>query len=232
MGDQDLTSLHRILLGHSRHSDLEDEVEKHPELANRMDRWGRTPLHVAVWLEDVDAVRTLLYYGAEVGFRNAEGISVFHACAKTGSDEIMQLLLESAPTQDEGLRCSYLNDPSIYGTPPCLEAAVGGNVDVLRTLVRYGCDLSAKDIDGDNIVHYACLPHQGSEMALLLIGLDLSSVDLLSENENGDSALDVVYDRVDEEYSAIQSEDGNQEEFEIWSTLLQYLESLVDNHEE
>ncbi|KAK3607959.1 hypothetical protein CHS0354_006558 [Potamilus streckersoni] len=107
-----------------------------------------------------EAMTYLLQNGADINYRSKNGESLLHAACLHGRLNMIELLLSktSLPV--------YLYDNN--GRSVCHSAASGGRVDFLEFLVTSGADPLCTDIEGMNLLQYACL-EGNTEMAFYLM---------------------------------------------------------------
>ena len=96
---------------------------------------GATALHWAVYRADVEATDLLIRAGAKVDAANRHGVRPLSLACANGSAQIVEKLLAAGA------------DPhaAVGGEPPILAAARAGNVEVVKSLARYGADVNAKE---------------------------------------------------------------------------------------
>jgi len=97
-------------------------------------------LHEAVYDQDFESVKSLLKKGADI---NQVGLyrdgSALHLAARSGQQEIAQLLIDSGATVD-------IRDLSDY--TPLHNAAWNGNLDIVKLLLNAGADITARNYSG------------------------------------------------------------------------------------
>lgn len=97
-------------------------------------------LHEAVYDRDFESVKSLLKKGADI---NQVGLyrdgSALHLAARSGQQEIAQLLIDSGATVD-------IRDLSDY--TPLHNAAWNGNLDIVKLLLNSGADITARNYSG------------------------------------------------------------------------------------
>ncbi len=97
-------------------------------------------LHEAVYDRDFESVKSLLKKGADI---NQVGLyrdgSALHLAARSGQQEIAQLLIDSGATVD-------IRDLSDY--TPLHNAAWNGNLDIVKLLLNAGADITARNYSG------------------------------------------------------------------------------------
>ena len=136
------------------------EVLDHGFDVNLRNVCGETPLMCAVNFENIDTVAFLLKNHADVNARDDQQSTCLHLAAlndKSGS--ITRMLLRCNPDFEtmDGI-----------GMTPLFLAAFNGNDAVLRLLLRFGARPEAKELDGFNALHYACMRANHVFMSRLL----------------------------------------------------------------
>ena len=138
------STLHKILLGLS-HDDLESELESSTAEINVGDSRMMTPLFLATMRNDLQAVKTLLTYGADPNVVDALGRTpLFFA----GSTDICKLLLDAGVnihTPKSALGRSALHQRYTLSSRWCLES---DTVDIIDMLVKAGIGVDVRDSDG------------------------------------------------------------------------------------
>jgi ankyrin repeat protein len=98
---------------------------------------GTTDLGRAVQQGDVPAVRRLLAAGADPERGEAEsGKSPLHFAAAVGRTDLVTLLIEAGARPDT---------PDHWGSPPLVEAATNGHLEVVRALLQHGARSGLQD---------------------------------------------------------------------------------------
>ena len=121
---------------------------------------GETPLMCAVNSENVDTVAFLLKNHADVNGRDdQQSTCLYLAASNNKSGSIIELLLRRNPDIEmmDGI-----------GLTPLFLAAFNGNDAVIRPLLRFGARSEAKELDGFNALHYACMQANHVFMSRLL----------------------------------------------------------------
>jgi ankyrin repeat protein len=99
---------------------------------------GETPLHIATRRGEKDLVNTLLRNKQGWSTRNNQtkhGYSALHFAARTGSEEIVAMLIEANASIDPVTK---------FGWTPLMWAACNGHAEVCHMLLRAGAD---KDLE-------------------------------------------------------------------------------------
>lgn len=139
-------------------------------------------LYAAVSDNNIGRVKELLRHVCPDIIRADQGNFLFKACS-SGFTEIVRLLL------DNGVNI----DPTIMGWTP-LHYACGSsksNAEIVRCLIKAGCDVNAKDVDGQTALHRACnIGHPEMVRLLLAAGADVET-----ENDFGVTPLDIAIDK-------------------------------------
>ena len=110
---------------------------------------GETPLMCAVNAENVDTVTILLKNHADINAIDDQQATCLHlAASKDESGSMTQLLLRHNPDIEimDGM-----------GLTPLFLAAFNGNDAVVHQLLKFGAEPEAKESDGFNALHYACM---------------------------------------------------------------------------
>ncbi|OGE46567.1 hypothetical protein PENARI_c187G02191 [Penicillium arizonense] len=110
---------------------------------------GDTVLHIAAssssWCPSMECVRKLLLLGADVQFRNNDGLTPLSLAVRMGSIEATKILLEHGS-------CADSRDKN--GKSPLHYAAEAGNVHkIVKLLIQYGADVNSRDILGFTPLH-------------------------------------------------------------------------------
>ncbi|KAK0410679.1 hypothetical protein QR680_005270 [Steinernema hermaphroditum] len=122
-----------------------------------------TLLHYAVYLESVDAVRTLLSSGVNPCIQNDEGKRAIQLASENEAirSAFVQELLQATAHSNLGRVCQMLSsgvDINSVDSPSTMNTALHwaasfGNDDIVRTLCESGADVSAVNAKGDTPLH-------------------------------------------------------------------------------
>lgn len=80
-------------------------------------------------------------------------------------------------------------------TPVILASANGAHAKCLKLLIDHGCDLNAKNVDGDTSAMHACRSNSETAPDCLQLLVD-AGIELDATNEKGDSALKIATDKL------------------------------------
>ena len=69
-------------------------LNRNPELANKKDSFGRTPLHIAAAQDQIEMAKLLIGFGADLDARDEHGRTPSIDAASTGFTEVIQLLID------------------------------------------------------------------------------------------------------------------------------------------
>lgn len=132
------------------------------------DEMDQTPLHLAASLGCDDMMPLILQQGAVVDALDSQRRTPFHLAATRRSFASVEVLL--AAGADLSLRFGD-EDESALET-----AAIYGDVDVMRAIVRHGVDVNARDSEGFTALHAAAENNQeGAIDVLIAAGADVNA---------------------------------------------------------
>ncbi|HTJ97549.1 MAG TPA: ankyrin repeat domain-containing protein [Rhodocyclaceae bacterium] len=103
-------------------------------------------LSFAALLKNIDMVRLLLAYGADIKLLSPDGRDALADAIAGGEPQIVQILLEAGSDPNHAL-------PS--GLPPAGLASLQGSVDSLRALLNHGADANWRDVHGITLLMLA-----------------------------------------------------------------------------
>ena len=164
------------------------------------DSWGRTPLHIAVSLGNLNIIKLLLSVGARVDAVDASGRNSLHIASMNGSVEIVKLLLLEFPSfsflqnsngEENTNTDAVLHAVDELGLTPFAHACQSGQMITAAFLIGQGASLLTKDIYGSGIQHMACRSGNISLVEWLLNGFDLDFTEL---NNYKQSPIDIAND--------------------------------------
>ncbi|XP_077977699.1 uncharacterized protein LOC144433265 [Glandiceps talaboti] len=119
---------------------MEEALTFHKYEVDGKDCLGMTALHWAVCYERVQAIKLLIGKGARIDSSDKfGGTPLFYATGRAPNAEIAQYLIENGATVD------YRNT---NGAIPLHGAALQGNTECVKLLLKHGADPKAMDHDG------------------------------------------------------------------------------------
>ncbi|HEX3299529.1 MAG TPA: ankyrin repeat domain-containing protein [Actinomycetota bacterium] len=121
---------------------LTELLAEDPELVDAMSGDGFTPLHLAAFFGQTDAVRLLLARGATVD-RNGTGWMTgtpLHAAASGSHAGVVRMLLDAGADPNNRQR---------HGYTPLHSAAANGDLESIDLLLETGADPAATNDDGE-----------------------------------------------------------------------------------
>ncbi|XP_056115958.1 ankyrin repeat and SOCS box protein 2 isoform X3 [Rhinichthys klamathensis goyatoka] len=151
-----------------------------PGMVNQRTLNWKTALMLAVTMEHLACVKSLLENGADPDIANMERETpLYKACEKENPAMVAMLLNYGASVNKNCIQgwtalhesvcrnnveiCEILvkagakvNMPNMYGITPIFVAAQSGKVDALRMLLRNGADLNSQAADGATALYEAC----------------------------------------------------------------------------
>lgn len=132
---------------------------------NRDLRYGNSPLHKAVYFKDIENVKLLLSYGADVNIKDNRG-KIAWRCAVNSDGSIVELnvlklLLARKP---------MLTSLTVNGRMQMYDLFVRGCEAAVSMILQSGIDLSGKDDEGNTIFHYLARNNNLSGSKLLPVG--------------------------------------------------------------
>ncbi|XP_046575310.1 serine/threonine-protein phosphatase 6 regulatory ankyrin repeat subunit C-like [Haliotis rubra] len=186
-------------------------VSKNCDLT-QSDVWGNNILHIAcrggyvtivddiihLGLSDIDCRgqnrKTPVLWAAEMGHKSVFDLLVHTGCDLTISDEDRDTILHKAcyggnvDIIEYVVSCNIvnMNRRNNFEKTPVMCAVEKGQKRVFDRLVRKGCDLNLKYINGDNILHRACF---GGDLDIIEYILSHQIVDVNSRDHLGRTAV-------------------------------------------
>ncbi len=193
------------------YANLIDTLAKAGADPNLPDRYGQTPLDLALAYKNPNVIRALLHLGSSLQASRLAANKAMEAAALRGQVDTIRTLIESgfdinAPTASGS---TYLHDAALKGQTkavqllldrganieavnssggtPLHDAALGGSSDVMRILLDHGAAVNARDTESaaTPLMLAASLARTSAISLLLARGADPSLRD-----RQGHSALD------------------------------------------
>ena len=133
--------------------------------ANEAGADGTTSLHWAVYRDDLPIVERLIRAGAAVDAANRYGVRPLTIAVAAGQAGVVEVLLAAG---------ADATTPTA-GEPPILSAARTGSLDTVRSLVRHGADINAREtLRGQTALMWAVAEdHAAVAQTLLELGADV-----------------------------------------------------------
>ena len=121
---------------------------------------GSTPLHYAVYHDDVALVESLLKAGANASVSNAYGSTPLSEAAVRGNPRVIELLLKAKADPNQG---------NADGQTPLMTLARTSNVEAAKLLIRHGADVNAiEHWHNQTALMFAAAERQPAMVKLLL----------------------------------------------------------------
>jgi len=143
-----LTILHQIVLGLTV-LDLRTQLSLTTAGIDTCDSIGRTPLMWATARSDLDAMRLLLDFSANIEIPDPYNRNVFHIAGRYGSSEALKLLLQyivNSPVPENMERDAYyarlLNRPDIYENTPLCQTTFACRTNHSLLLLEFPCTIN------------------------------------------------------------------------------------------
>ena len=134
-------------------------IEKEPDLINKRDDQGWTPLHHASFRGHNEVVKFLITSGAEINALDNFRSTPLHRAALRGHMKITGLLVENS---------ADINKISTFGSTPLAFAVRGNQKEVTEYLISKGADVNLRQGDGDAPLHTAAVFDRKEIVELLL----------------------------------------------------------------
>ncbi|XP_048247424.1 ankyrin-3-like isoform X2 [Haliotis rufescens] len=141
---------------------------------NNISPGGWTPVMIAVCLGHTQVFNTLLKEQCDLSLVLDNGDNIIHVACSGSNAAIVKELVSNDKIS--------LEKKDLLGRTPLMKAASTGNKKVFNLLVKEGCNLSAMDYEGNNMLHYAC---SGSSVFIVRYLLRQKVADIESRGEDG-----------------------------------------------
>ena len=120
------------------------------DVQNQKGKSKKTLLHYACGNGYLGLAKLLKERGANINAKDKDGNNALHAaCLFSGSEAMITWLLDVCEIDIETEGCAQM--------PPFLFAAQGGQLEIAKLLKEQEANINAKDKDGNNALHFACL---------------------------------------------------------------------------
>lgn len=133
---------------------------------NQTNLQSYTPLHYASAGYSTEIITLLLDKGADLFSKTDKGYMPIHIACQKGSSEVLEHLIKECPTERKE---EMLEAKDNSGNTPLLlakESMTRANFNLLQT--TYKCDTTAKNINGDTVLHKFARNDDGMLTAKLL----------------------------------------------------------------
>jgi ankyrin repeat protein len=139
----------------------------HPEFIDARGRNGLTPLQEASYWGKVEAVKALLWLGANVHARERRsGATALFSASQGGQHSIVRILVSFG---------ANVNTPMNDGATPVCIASQLGHESTVRALASLGADVNTPDMDGVTPVYIASqMGHDATVLVLASLGADVN----------------------------------------------------------
>lgn len=125
---------------------------------NAIDLCGDTPLFKAVIKGHEECVRLLLekkYDVLKLDAKNEWNQNVFHLIATHNRKNILQMIYNLYPFDNQKEMKEIVNEKDRDGTTPLTIAVKNGCVDIVQILVKMNANVNEIDVDGNTPLHFA-----------------------------------------------------------------------------
>lgn len=175
-----------MMAAQNGHADVVALLLSHGADVNMKNKAGTTALMWAATRGHARVVRVLLAAGADPDVRDVTGYTALTLARMKGHDQVVRLL------EEVGARDSHLLDEEamISQEEQLREAALNGDVDAVRRLLKAGVNPDARDPEGRTALMYAATGGEATIMELLLdAGADVNARDAYGSTALMEAAL-------------------------------------------
>lgn len=134
------------------------------QLSDDYDLVCESPLHVAIFFEQLDIAETLLGHGADINLKNGLGATPLHLAAVAGNLTTTEFLLDRAALMES--RDENLNTPLIT-------AIVHGKFEVAKFLIKRGANTAVKNQTRQNLLQLICNRNGEPDLKMFAYLLDM-----------------------------------------------------------
>lgn len=120
-------------------------IKINPDTVNSTNQRGHTPLILATYHNQTQAVSHLIKNGANINYTFSQG-SAIHGATYKGYLEIVQILV------DNGIN---IDIPDQNGTTPLIYATIFNHIGIVKLLFGKGANINHKDNTGNSASDYA-----------------------------------------------------------------------------
>jgi len=150
--DEGETPLHEAMIGAFRDTtnsaiEIVKLLVEHGADINKQTTQGTTPIFWAIYGDKPDLMEYLLSVGADINLSNSNGLSPLHESITRGKAEYVVMLVQNGARND-------IKDTH-YGFTPLHQAALNGNIEIVKAVLPCVKDINVKDNEGHTPVYYA-----------------------------------------------------------------------------
>ncbi|XP_029547495.1 transient receptor potential cation channel subfamily A member 1 [Salmo trutta] len=127
---------------------------------------GNTPVMLACFINNTEALSILLRHGARLSSQNKLGHYAIHAAAFAGSKKAMDVILKAGEEMGHSIE-EHINFLDKSWSSPLHLAVWGGNMNIIEFCIHKGAKIDQQQVDGSTALHLAC--SQGATEAVKLI---------------------------------------------------------------
>jgi len=110
---------------------------------NKENKYGKTPLEIAVSSGNLDMVRLLVELGADINKENKYNRTPLEIAISSGKIDMLRLLVELGDD---------INKENSLGKTPLYTAVIKNQINIVKLLVELGADINKIDIDGNTLL--------------------------------------------------------------------------------
>ncbi|XP_071085307.1 putative ankyrin repeat protein RF_0381 [Haliotis cracherodii] len=144
-------------------------------------RFGRTPVMKAAGAGEQKVFDLLVSKGCDLSAVDDEGNNILHLACLSDNVHIVEYLITHS--------IADIESRGQFGRTPVLKAAYKGKQKVFDLLVGKGCDLSAVDDEGNNILHLAAF---AGTVGIVNRLLSESPVEVSATNKRGETPVQIA----------------------------------------
>ena len=145
---------------HSAASKNTEKGDKQTGQKMRLNKYGESPLHVAVKRGDIEKVQSILSEGADANSKDHAGWRPIHEAMREGENALRIILL----LVDHG---ADINAQSDSGNTALHDAAAYMSQEIIEYLIKSGADPSVENLDGKSPLDIAKMPQYARTKQIL-----------------------------------------------------------------
>ncbi|CAB0042309.1 unnamed protein product [Trichogramma brassicae] len=193
--DEGMTPLHRLCEKDVNYDwmelffEINDEIQQTVLVDARANN-GDTPMHTALYDEEIEKFKFLLKRRADPNIANEEGLTPLHIiCSRKIDDDLAKIFLKL----NDGIHQTVQIDvQDKLGSTPLHWALNCGNKKVTEILLKKGADLNLAERDGWTPLHFFCTSSSYNNLMKILFEISDEKhqlVHLDAKNKKGDTPL-------------------------------------------